>query len=62
MHDNLIIAILLIVGIAALIAAYLMDRWSSFDNGGFMIQIVLIIAGGVAIVMGLVWKFVLAFL
>lgn len=62
-HDfNLVILGMLVGGICCIGIAYRLNSKSSFEDGSFMLQMVLIIVGGGLLVVGLVWKLILSLL
>jgi hypothetical protein len=60
-RQNYIIAALMIVGVIMLITGFCANKSSSFDDGSFIVQVLLMVAGGAAIIVALLWKFVLSF-
>lgn len=58
---NLIIVIMLVVGTILLSISWRMDKNSSFNNGSFLIQIILAIIGACLIIGSLFSKLVLSF-
>lgn len=58
---NLIIVIMLVVGTILLSISWRMDKNSSFNNGSFLIQIILAIIGACLIIGALFSKLVLSF-
>lgn len=50
-----------LVGIAAIVAGFKLDKISSFDDGSFINELVLFIAGGVCVLIGVAMFAVLAF-
>jgi hypothetical protein len=61
MTQNIIIAVLFALGVVMLIVAFRIDGKSSFDDGSFILQIVLGIGGAALLAVALIWKFVLSF-
>lgn len=55
---NIIILCMLIAGATSLIAGFRMNKMSSFEDGSFVVQMFMILAGAVAIAAALIWKFV----
>lgn len=51
----------LLIGIAAIVTGFKMDKVSSFTGGSFINEIILFVAGGACILIGLAMLAVLAF-
>ena len=62
MPQKYIALTLIALGIVAIIGAYKMDAHSSFEGGTFIVEIGFAVIGIVAIVVGLIWLAVIAFL
>lgn len=58
MVSNYIILGMLLSGITMVVCALFMDSKSSFDNGSFMVQMLLIIVGIAFLGIGLLWHLV----
>lgn len=56
-YNHIILGVLL-VGILLLIISWQMDSKSNFDDGSFMIQMLLMILGSIMVVGGLVCKLI----
>ena len=55
---NLAVLIALLLGLALFLAGLLRDKSSSFDDGSFIVQIILMVAGGGLILLALLAKFI----
>lgn len=58
---NIVILCMLIAGTASVTAGIRTNKMSSFEDGSFVVQMLMILAGAVAVAAALVWKFVASF-
>ena len=55
---NLAVLIALLLGLALFLAGLLRDKSSNFDDGSFIVQIILMVAGGALVALALLAKFI----
>jgi hypothetical protein len=55
------IAVLMLFGLALIVSAARLDKTASFDDGSFLFEVVIGMAGGVCFVAGVIWAAVLMF-
>lgn len=55
---NICILIALLLGICAMSGGFISNKSSNFDNGSFLLQMLLIVGGGVLVVLSLLIKLI----